>query len=756
MAKQQASRVSSRKAAAGGDLTDKPWPWILLALNPLFIVNGVHTIDFYIKAIWISLVLVFTFWFTRNKQQQREKGPVSFNVMELMWLGYMLWGVLSLLWVQSPVLTFERLVYLGYPIAAYIVGKQTYFWRSTTFWNVYAGVALLVGLIGICMWLFSGTPFGFDWIMSAGRPSSTLSYRAYAGTYMVTTLPFLLWFMFSKHIKSPGHFTFVAISFSFTLLFLIYARARSGWIGLIVSFVVMAVLTVMYQIRAQQGEETARRFERMFYAGLLGLAVLFGLGIAVVLMNKDLAVISSFMLGTVVVIAGLAAIGAIIGAVILGWNDMKYKPALAAVILFTVVMSFQNSNEHLRNVDTNPQTIVGTGKETLSGAVSTILDILRSGSSDRVGFWQISRRMVFEKSIRGQYEGPGGMPHWVLGVGQNQWPIWVPLYSDILHSLGAEVHNDWIQAFVEGGPVGFFFWIGFTLSLIYYAWRGRRNPIMVAVMGCVFAWIFSTQTDFLTARIYGALWIGGIAAIAWGEARPRSVFSLGSLQPLPVFRIAAGIFFLWLGAAYAITMWADRQIYTALVYGRPPIDQLVATIFPLQKSGENQPEEDKFLMGTTSNRGIFDYSYGVGKYLIFSPITDLSRAIARMDPTKGKPEVVNMVQKKISKEVLEVHPFNYSALAMLADINAKQNNLKESIEYNKRYLAIRPADFNMWMFLSQTQLTVGDSLEAAKSAYKAMEIAPDVLRVQQFWQIRFTSEYRDQVLKLHSANKEQQ
>lgn len=754
MAKQQAYRVPSKKAAASGELLDKPWAWILLALNPLFIVNGVHTIDFYIKAIWISFVLVLAFFFTQNKQ--RENKPISFNVMELMWLGYMLWGVASLLWVQSPVLTFERLVYLGYPMAAYIIGKQTYFWRSTTFWNVYAGVALLVGLIGICMWLFSGTEFiGFDWIMSAGRPSSTLSYRAYAGTFMVTTLPFLLWFMFSRHIKSAGHFTFAALSFSFTLLFLVYARARSGWMGLAVSFVVMAILTVIYQIRAQQGEEKARKIERMFYAGLLGIAVLFGLAIALVLMNKALAGVSYMMLVAVVGVVVLASIGAVVGALVLGLKDVKYKPILAVVAAFTIGMSFMDSNEHLRNVDTNPQTIVGTGKETLSGAVSTILDILRSGSSDRVVFWQISRRMAFEKSVRGQYEGPGGMPHWVLGVGQNQWPIWVPLYSDILHSLGAEVHNDWIQAFVEGGPVGFFFWIGFTLSLIYYAWRGRHSPIAVAVMGCIFAWIFSTQTDFLTARIYGALWIGGIAAIAWGESRIRPVFSLGSLRPTPVFRLAAGVFFLWLGAAYAITMWADRQIYTALVYGRPPIDQLVGQIFSL-KSGANQPEEDKFLLGTVPDKGFLNYDYGVGKYLIFSPITDLSRAIARMDPTKSRPEVINMVQTKISKEVLKVHPFNYSALALLTDINVKQKHFAEAVEYNKRYLEIRPTDYNMWMFLSQTQLTMGDSLNAAQSAYKAMELAPDVLMVQQFWQTRFTSEYRDQVLKLHSKNQEQQ
>lgn len=748
MAKQQSFRVPSRKHASGQDTIEKPWPWILLALNPLFIVNGVHTIDFYIKAIWISAVFVYTFWWGNTKR--KSSAPISFNTMELMWLGYMVWGALSLFWVASPVLTFERLVYLGYPMAAYIVGKQTYFWRSTTFWNVYAGVALVVGLIGMCMWLFAGVEFiGFDWIMSAGRPSSTLSYRAYAGTYMVTTLPFLLWFMFSRHIKSQGHFVFAALSFSCTFLFLIYARARSGWMGLAVLLVVMALLTVVYQLRARYGEERAREFERLLYIGLLGLVAFFGLGIALVLFQESMAGLSSILLVVVIVAAALASIAALGAAVVLGWKDVQYKPALIVIAALTIAMTPLSSNEYLAKVDTNPQTIAGTGKESFSGAVSTILDVLRSGSSDRVGFWQISRRMAFEKSIRGHYEGPGGMPHWVLGVGQNQWPVWVPLYSDILHSLGAEVHNDWIQAFVEGGPIGFFFWVGFTLSLIYFAWQGRRSSIMIAVMGCVFAWIFSTQTDFLTARIYGALWIGAIAAIAWGETTMPTVFRLGSLRPQPFMRWAAGAFFLWLGAAYAVTMWSDRQIYTALVYGRPPIDALVARIFPLDDS-----PEDQYLKNNTTGDGFWDYSFGVGKYLVFSPITDLSRAIARMDPTKaGKPEVINAVQKKISKEVLKVHPYNYSALALLTDISNKQKEWKASIEYNKRYLEIKPNDYNMWLFLSQTQLTHGDSLDAAKSAYRALQVAPDVLMAQQFWQTRFTPEYREQVMKLHSENK---
>lgn len=748
MAKQQSYRVPSKKALSGQDMIEKPWPWILLALNPLFIVNGVHTIDFYIKAIWISFVFVCTFWLTKNKR--KTPAPLSFNVMELMWVGYMVWGALSLFWVASPILTFERLVYLGYPIGAYIVGKQTYFWRSTTFWNVYAGVALVVGLIGMCMWMFAGKEFiGFDWIMSAGRPSSTLSYRAYAGTYMVTTLPFLLWFMFSRHIKSQGHFVFAALSFSCTFLFLIYARARSGWMGLAVFLVVMAILTTVYQIRAQFGEEKARDFERILYAGLSGMVVLFGLAIALVLFNNSFAAVSGILLIVVLVGVALVSLGALGAAVVLGWKDIKYKPALIVIAVLTLAMTPMSSNEYLAKVDTNPQTLAGTGKTDFWEAISTVVETISTGSSDRVGFWQISRRMAFEKSVRGQYEGPGGMPHWVLGIGQNQWPVWVPLYSDILHSLGAEVHNDWIQAFVEGGPIGFFFWIGFTLALIYYAWQGRRSSIMVAVMGCTFAWIFSTQTDFLTARIYGALWIGAIAAIAWGETTMPSVLRVGNFRPIPILRWASGAFFLWLGAAYAVTMWCDRQIYTALVYGNPPIDRLVAEIFPL----DNSPE-DQYLKNNTSPEGLFDYSWGVGKYLIFSPITDLSRAIARMDPTKvNKPDVINNVQKKISKEVLKVHPYNYSALALLTDISSKQKQLAESIEYNKRYLEIKPNDYNMMMFLSQTQLAHGDSLEAAKSSYRAMQVAPEVLMVQQFWQTRFTPEYRDQVMKLHSENK---
>lgn len=757
MAKQQYRAVQSAAKKGSTDVSKTPWPWILLALNPLFIVNGIHTIDFYIKALWISLVLAVTFFMTRNKAADRE--PWSFNVMEIMWLGYMAWGVLSLFWVESFSLTFERLVYLGYPIGAYVIGKQTYFWRSSKFWDVYAGVALLVGLIGCCMWWFAGTDFGFDWIMSAGRPSSTLSYRAYAGTYMVTTLPFLLWYMFSRHIRSAGHFLFAALSFSLTFLFLVYTRARSGWMGLVACFLVMGVLAILHQIRQREGEKSAKIFEKVIYLTLAGIIALFGIGTAAIITDPvGLLRFSEITLAASVLIAIVAAIAVVVGVV---WafavnfrHIQKYVPILAIVLLGTAYLSTRNSSEQLKQVDTNVQTLTGTDKESFSKAVSTIFKVIRSGSSDRVAFWQISRRMLFEKSVRGKYEGPNGMPHWVLGVGQNQWPIWVPLYSDILHSLGAEVHNDWIQAFVEGGPIGFFFWIGFTLSLIYYAWRIRDKDISIAVMGCVFAWIFATQSDFLTARIYGALWLGGIAAILWGEnklsGRNIPLFTLGFVRSAYWMRVATGVFFLWLGASYAVTMWADRQIYVALVTRTIPVDRLVAMIFPLDNSAEDQA-----LAATLGgSKPMFDYSDGVGKYLIFSPINDLSRAISissQRGDLNNQTEAINNVQKKISKEVLKYHPYQFSAMQMLADINFRQKNYPESVKFAKQYLEIRPKDANVWLFTGQVQLAMGDNLGAARSVYQAMQLNPELMAAQQFWQFYIKPESRDAVLKQQSA-----
>lgn len=672
-------------------------PWTLIAANPLYIMNGVHTVDFYIKAIYIATVFALTFLFT--KSPRKENAPLTFSLPELLWLGYMIWGTAALTWSMNPTLGYERLVYLlSYGIGGYILGKQTQFWKSRLFWDVYAATALIVGIINMCMYFFGvdanvpmrhiqlDKPFfdmewkyiiSFDWIMSAGRPSSTLAYRAYAASYLTTALPFLAWYMFSRHIQTVGRFIFAASSFAVTVIMLFHIRARSGWISFFVTFLVLAIIFI-WQKR---------------------------------------------------------------------WKEVKFLPHAIVVAALTIVICFlPPSQESLKN-DTNPQHLAGTSKEFTHTAINSMGRVIASDHNDRFDFWSMSRRIVFEKSARDKYEHPFNTPAWIFGVGLGQFPLYVPMYTPILHNLGAEIHNDWIQSFVELGPIGFICWNGFMLSLLYYAWRDRKNGLMFASMGGVLAWFFVTQTDFATPRVYAAVWIGGMAAMICSEANARALITL-NVRWMPWFRQIAGVFYIWVAVSWGITMWGDRQIYVMLTKGEP-VDIVT----------------DRLFGSVTGDRSWNTLHSGFGKYLIFSPVSDMQRAIdvqtdrLTNDPEQSKnAQMIRSMQdidKRVLKELLIMHPTNYQAIGRLAELNFRQANYKEAFEYINKYIDLKRDDHNLFLFRGQVQLELGDSIGAAKSFYRAVQLAPQQPLVQDFWQRRITRKTQAEVIQLmqSQANK---
>lgn len=699
-----------------------PWTWMLLAINPLFIINGIHTVDFYIKAIWISLVLATTFIFARQKWQVSD--TLEFKWHELFWLGYLLVGTIALFWSIVPRLGIERLLYLMYPVAAYLIGRRTFFWRSTVFWNIYAGVALVVSTIGICQWWFGEGMLSFSWIMSAGLPSSTLSYRAYVSTYLVVTLPFLLWFAFSRHIRNASHLLFALLSFATTFTFLFYSRARSGWMGLFAAFGVM-FLVVLYQKVIRQKQWT---WKQVLIGGLGSVAIaliVYGIYAA----ERAVSLLLAY---------GIVSFLALVIYIFTSEHWRRNWHILALLTMsFTVSLSIVPPNKTLLERDVSVQKLRTTPKVDVVKAFSSIEQILRGGRSDRFDFWNASRRMLFEKSLRGEYEHPLKMPMWLTGAGIGQFPIYVPYYWGLLHLLGAEIHNDWVQAFVETGIFGLIFWVSVPIALLFYAFRNSHKGILIAAIGGIFAWIFSTQTDFLTPRIYGALWVGGIAAIIYGESSMMTVLRLRLSwwnRAYPILRRLAGVYFILLAIGYYIMAVNDRKIYTALTQGKPPVDVLVKELFSHEQFGS-----------------VWD---GIGKYLIFQPISDLARAIAMQFQNNQNVDqkAIRAVQADLARGILEMHPYNYNAYAVLTDIAFREGRYKEALEYNEKYLQIKPDDAQMWLFKSQTLLALGDSLEAARAAYRGLQLAPENPQALQFWQYRISPQYQEMVLKEYERN----
>lgn len=663
-------------------------PWTLIAANPLYIMNGVHTVDFYIKAVYIATVFALTFLFT--KSPRKDNAPLQFSLPEILWLVYMVWGAIALSWSFNPTLGYERLLYLtAYGIGGYILGKQTQFWKSRLFWDVFAATALIVGIVNMCMYFFgddanlpmrhiqNDKPFfdlplrtiiSFDWIMSAGRPSSTLAFRAYAATYLSMSLPFLAWYMLSRHIQTIGRFIFAASAFASAAIMLFHIRARSGWISFFVSFTVLAIMFVMQK----------------------------------------------------------------------RWKEVKYLPHTIVALILTAFVSFLPPSQDFINKDTNPQKLKGTSKEYTHTALGTMGRVISSDHNDRFDFWSMSRRIIFEKSARERYEHPFGIPAWILGVGLGQFPLYVPMYTPILHNLGAEIHNDWMQSFVELGVVGFISWNGFMLSLLYYAWRERKKGLMYASVGGVLAWVFVTQTDFATARVYAAVWVGGMAAMICSEAGAAPILTL-NVRWLPWLRKIAGVFYIWVAVSWGAMMWCDRQIYVMLTKGEP-VDVVTDRIF-----------------GTVNgDHGWNSYQNAFGKYLIFSPVSDMQRAIQQQteklyaNPQQNENVIRSMqeIEKRVLKELLVMHPNNYQALGRMSEVNFRQGNYKDAYEWINKYIDLKRDDYNLFLFRGQVQLELGDSLGAAKSFYRAVQLGGQQPLAQDFWQRRLSRKTQEEVVNL--------
>lgn len=678
-------------------------PWTLLAANPLYLMNGVHTVDFYIKAIYIAIVVALAYFFTPSPRKNGES--LSFTLPEIFWILYLVLGYGAISWSMNPTLAFERCLYLtGYGVGVYILAKQTKFWRYESFWKTYAAVALVVSVIEMLMYFFGGAPtmekpffsltfremISFDWIMSAGRPSTTLAYRAYAGTWLSTALPFLAWYMFSKHIKTLPQFLFASATFFATLVATFEVRARSAWIAIAVTFTVLIIIALVQ-----------RRWRNV---------------------------------------------------------QLRYMPYAAGMLVAALILIRLPMSSELVQRDPNPQALRGTSKEDVVNAVTSIGNFAKVGSNDRFDFWSASRRILFEKSSREKYEHPFGIPAWYLGIGFGQFPLYVPMYTNILHNLGAEIHNDWVQSFVELGPLGFFFLCGFMLTLLYYALKmSKHDSLMLAAVGGILGWVFVTQTDFATPRVYAAIWVAAMAAMIVVESNAPAVLTIPRVPWNPWLRRLGGAFFVWLAFSWGITMWCDRQLYVMFTKFTPA-DIVTDRVY--NKDNWNA------------------YQHGIGKYLIFSPIQDMSKVMGvTIDRflSEGKVEEARPMQelhKVVLRELLVMHPTSYAFMGQLSDINYRQaqamntspsganstelptqfvaernRNYVEAANWVHKFLRIKPDDWNTALFASQVHLDMRDSLGAAQLIYRAMQLAPQQGLVQQFWQDRISPQIQQQIIQ---------
>jgi len=105
--------------------------------------------------------------------------------------------------------------------------------------RVWACAGGIVSIIGIGQYL----GLGFDWIPSAGNPSSTFGYRNIAAMFLIMTLP-ITGFLFIVCREKTKELFWGAI-FTLLSIFLIYTRTRGAWLGITIGLIISLILSVI-------------------------------------------------------------------------------------------------------------------------------------------------------------------------------------------------------------------------------------------------------------------------------------------------------------------------------------------------------------------------------------------------------------------------------------------------------------------------------------------------------------------------------
>jgi len=127
------------------------------------------------------------------------------------------------------------------PTGAYLLARQTEFWRFRGSW---VGLSVvLLGISGLCLiqLLSDGlVPFGvrgkvLDWYTGHNIPRGSFGNRNYASVFLSLALPLVFYALYSSRCRSERWLH--GISLACTLLIVLFIRTRSAWLGLIVSAV---------------------------------------------------------------------------------------------------------------------------------------------------------------------------------------------------------------------------------------------------------------------------------------------------------------------------------------------------------------------------------------------------------------------------------------------------------------------------------------------------------------------------------------
>ena len=440
---------------------DPSWPgaiiWLLVSLVVLACLPGMMSGNYLPKAFWAAV----TVGIGLALLPPRRPYLFTLTLLGAVWLAYLGWALLSLVWAVQPRVGFERWLALLLPTLAYLLARRTRFWESDIFWLPFSLLTLLVAGIGILQYFFPSFPIVHSFPGTA-VPRATLGSRNYASMYLMVISPFFL----ARYFRMRGwRSTLPFFAFILCLLFLLLAKTRGAWVGLL--------------------------------AGLFYLLAAGGIRRIIVNRKKVLFLI---------------------------------LPALLALILAFTVGLPSGSEKSFK------------GKLNFSQAAKTIVN-----SRQRMAFWAPCL----------------GITDPLLGAGFGNFPIVATPYlrRPEVKTLNWEVHNDYLQAYVDLGiPGGLLFLVTFVF-LFRLAWKGRGKGMILAAGASLVGIIFMQFTTFTSEKVSTQIWVVGVAALLNSLPTARAVWRIRLPAPLVQgLNYLAVLGLLLFAAAIGYTIRGDREM----------------------------------------------------------------------------------------------------------------------------------------------------------------------------------------------------
>lgn len=296
------------------------------------------------------------------------------------------------------------------------------------------------------------------------------------------------------------------------------------------------------------------------------------------------------------------------------------------------------------------------GKLSFAQAVRTILN-----PRQRLQFW----RPVL------------GVTDPLLGAGFGNFPVAATPYSaeGKVNTLNWEVHNDYLQAYVDLGVPGALLFVLVFVLILRLAWKGRKNGWILAAGAAAVGVAVMQFTTFTAEKVSTQIWFAGVAALLNCAAEPRPVWRWRIPPTLSHgFNYLAVLWLLLFAAAAGYSIRGDRELRKA----SREIQKVLSFQEVLQNPDRYPPE--------------------VREYVRREGPSELLRARDRLD--------------RLADRVLPAMPFDanmrHISSHQLAGLAWILDNHSAAEKFARRALELHPADRTSLIYLTEIAIRRAD------------------------------------------------